>query len=762
MNKAVTEGLALMPPPFAAGLAVWSSADGLAGQDHYAGAGGGVFVPADADFGGCLEIVKTAATQKIRFTGNTPILPGLYLQVTARVKCVSGTLPSVRIAGWAGTGATTALSGVTTSGPSVAIPAHGQVVTVSAIIGTGPRGGVDMVWTGATLGHIGLDFTGGTGAILRIDDIAVTDVTGYFTDQLIARVDVRDFGAVGDGVADDTNAFNHANAAANGREILVPEGTYRLTSSVTIRHPIRFEGKVVQPFTSVFILQKNFDFPSYADAFGDEETAFRKAFQALLNFSDHDGLDLCGRRIALSAPVDMQACDPSKTRFGTRRVIRNGQFQPIAGTAWNDTVVTSAATYNAANPRELTAVANIANIPVGALVEGNGVGREVYVAAVNVAQAKLTLSAELFDAEGRQSFTFRRFKYLLDFSGFEDLTTFVCADIDFFCEGRSSGVMLAKTGTGMAFRDCFFTRPKDRGITSIGGGCQGLLIDRCQFLSNEQSLSVGQRKTIAFNANANDVKIRDNRVVLFKHFCVLGGSGSIITGNHWFHGDSSASGVRQAGIVLTSPNVGTLITGNYIDNNFIEWNNEHDATPDRGVQLSFGGLTVTGNIFIASNVAGWFNWIVIKPHGAGHFIHGLSVCNNVFRARGGDITRIERVDTTYADLDYGRMRNIHFSGNIFHGITHEARNPLPLVHTENTPSRIWTMPAPDALPFGGRSRVVEHLVAHGPLRNAGNTPVHEMPYVETEFGSDRRGLRAVFATPVAGSLRLNVRMDNPA
>src|SRR5690554_3461503 len=114
MNKAITEGLAFMPTPFAAGLSVWSSGNGTPGSDTYAGAGGGTFIPADQDFGGSLEIVKSASVQKIRYMGDTPILPGCYLRVTARVKAVSGTLPSVRIAGWAGTGATTALSGVVT------------------------------------------------------------------------------------------------------------------------------------------------------------------------------------------------------------------------------------------------------------------------------------------------------------------------------------------------------------------------------------------------------------------------------------------------------------------------------------------------------------------------------------------------------------------------------------------------------------------------------------------------------------------------
>jgi hypothetical protein len=40
-------------------------------------------VPADQDFGGCLEMLKTGATMSLRWMGDTPIIPGCYLRVTA-------------------------------------------------------------------------------------------------------------------------------------------------------------------------------------------------------------------------------------------------------------------------------------------------------------------------------------------------------------------------------------------------------------------------------------------------------------------------------------------------------------------------------------------------------------------------------------------------------------------------------------------------------------------------------------------------------
>jgi hypothetical protein len=321
--------------------------------------------------------------------------------------------------------------------------------------------------------------------------------------------------------------------------------------------------------------------------------------------------------------------------------------------------------------------------------------------------------------------------------------------------------MLAREGLAFGARDCFFTRPKDRAITSAGTGCQGMLVDRCQFLSNEQGLAVSDRKTVAFNTNANDVKIRDNRVVMFRHFCVLSGTGSTIVGNHWFHGDDQAGGVRKGGIVLTVPNAMSLVTGNYVDNNFIEWTNEHDATPDFADQYSFGGLTLTGNIFVSTQVASWFNWLVIKPFGSGHTINGLTVVGNVFRAIGGNVDRVEKVDTTYAGLDLGRMRNVSFVGNTFNGVNQEVRNPLSMTHAQATASRTWVCDPGTALPFDGRARAVEAVTPVGHIRDEGGADVHECPWVEVEHGTDRTQFRLGFKTAVKGTIRAVVRMDTP-
>ncbi|MCT8329987.1 right-handed parallel beta-helix repeat-containing protein [Albidovulum sediminis] len=764
MNKAITDGLVLMPPAFENGLGVWSSEDGTPGSPTYEGAPNAALVLADQDFGSCIEMVKTAATQKLRYMGETPILPGCYLRVTARVKAISGNLPSVRIAAWAGAAGNAHLAGVVETGASLALTAYGKVETVQAIIGTGARQGVDMAWgTAAIFGHVGLDLTGTNGGVVRIDDIEVEDITSAFLRTMMDWVDVRDYGAKGDGVTNDAAAFEAADASAfaAGRSLLVSAGTYLLDADVTLEAPVRFEGKLSMPVNRRLAITRNYTLDAYVDAFGDEEQGFRKAFQALINFTDHDSLDMGGRRVNVTAPIDMQAAVSNKTTFFTRRVIRNGQFEVEAGPAWDPVVVTSLATYSVSNDTQLTAVANIANIAPGSLVEGNGVGREVYVTAVNIGAGTLTLSKPLYDAAGTQTFTFTRFKYVLDFSGFSALDKMSLAEVEIQCNGLASGILLPPSGKNFLIRDCAINQPRNRGITSHGDGCQGMEIDRCQFLSAEVSVPAQDRVSILFNTNANDVKVRECRAVRFRHFGVIGGNNNLFIGNHFFQGDNQSNGVRLAGLVLAGSNLSTTLTGNYIDNCFLEMTNEYEADPGFANQFSFGGLTITGNTFVASDVASWFSWIVFKPFGAGHFIDGLSITGNSFKVFNGSIDRVDKVDTTFAALDNSRMVNVLVQGNTFRSVGQPIANPVTIEHNQATAATTWTVNPSAFLPFGGWARNVEAIVAEGMITGNSGERRSDMPFVNVEQGAAKQQVTLNWAAVSKGRVHVRVRMDNP-
>ncbi len=761
MNMAVTQGADLMPPPFKAGLDVWSQTTGRPGSPDYAGAAFAAFVPSDPDFDGALEIQKLQATVRLRWMGEVAITPGCYLRVRARIKGMSGVLPDVAVGAWVGNASAVELAAPPARGPATSLTAYGDVVEVSAIIGTGARGGVDLVWpTDAAIAHFGLDLTGPTGGVVRIDDLVIEDVTGAYTGDLLGVVDVVDYGATGDGVTDDRDAFAEAIAAAGARRLLVPEGTYRIGSDLTVPGPVTFRGTLDMPDSALLILHDRFTLPAYESAFGDSETAFRKGVQALFHTNQHVAFDLQGGRVNLTAPVDLRAL-AGYDNSSAHLVVQNGQLRAADVGAWDSTTLTRTASYAPDAPFTLSGVSNVAGVPVGARVSGVGVGREVYVRARNTAAGTLTLSQPLHGGAGTQSFTFTRDRYLLDMSGFSNLEDFECRHVEFLCRGQASCVMLPEDGRILRFTACDFDRPKDRALTSIGRACQGLTVDGCQFLSSQMPVPAQERTVVAFNVNANDAKIRNNRAVLWAHFGVMAGAGHVVTGNHFFGGDNENSGLRQAGLVLTGKNVKTTLTGNYIDNCFVELSNEYDPEPAFGTGFSFGGLTVTGNIFTANDVAGWFTWVVLRPLGPGHFLQGLHVSGNVFRTIAGRVDRAESVDTSFAGLDYTRFRNVVFDNNAFNGVDFPAESPTTVLHDQTGAAATWVIGTGDKLPFNGWARSVTAVAMEGRVRDAGGATRHAMPYAEIQQGPGNDRVHLQWPEAVRGRALVTLRVDRP-
>lgn len=758
MNKAITEGLVLMPPAFSAGLALWSSADGRPGNASYAGQPNAAYVPADQDFAGCLELQKTTSLLKLRCFQQIPFQPGLYLRVTAKIKAISGPLPTVRIAGWAGNSSGANVATADQQGPDVPLIGYGQVVTVSAIIGSGNRQGVDMVWgTTPAYGHLGLDLTGPTGGVVRIDDITVEDVTAVFHSAMFDWVDVRDFGAIGNGVANDWAAFEAADAAANGKTVLVSPGTYYLGSHFTFDNPVKFEGQLVMPADQRLSCTRDYNLNTYAAAFGSELEGFRRALQVLFHFTDHNTLDLNGRRIELTAPIDVAAL-AGISSFGTRRVLSNGLLSAASGSAWDTVTVTAVGTYNTASPKQLSAVTNIAAIPVGARLSGTGVGREVYVAAKNIGAGTLELSQPLWGGNGTRSYTFKRFKYLLDFGGFSDLSRFEISDIEFACGYQASAVNLPYNGSINRFDRCTFMMPLNKAITSFNGGCQGLVVDGCLFNGGG---STPPEDIIAFNINANDSKIRNNRAAYVAHFGVFAGGSHTVIGNHTFSDTKGSATYLRAGLIFTTPNVRSFVSNNYIDHQFIELSNEYDPDPDFGASYTFGGLTITGNLFLYGQTTAAFSFITVSPKGAGHFLNGLIVTNNVFRSSGATLDRVERVDTSNGTLNTASFRNVVFANNTFTGVSQPSVSPVYVEHTQATADTTWVVDATDYMPFGGRHRNVEAVVLEGPLRNAANAVQWAQPYVLTEQGVGNRQAYLQWPTAVKGKAMVTLRCDNP-
>lgn len=94
---------------------------------------------------------------------------------------------------------------------------HAEVL---ANIGAAPSSFVSNLAASSGSSLVG-NIASGTGATARTVQAKLRDV-----------VSVKDFGAVGNGVADDTNAFKNALAASNS--VYVPDGTYKITSTIDI------------------------------------------------------------------------------------------------------------------------------------------------------------------------------------------------------------------------------------------------------------------------------------------------------------------------------------------------------------------------------------------------------------------------------------------------------------------------------------------------------------------------------------------------
>ncbi len=140
-------------------------------------------------------------------------------------------------------------------------------------------------------------------------------------------------------------------------------------------------------------------------------------------------------------------------------------------------------------------------------------------------------------------------------------------------------------------------------------------------------------------------------------------------------------------------NTTATIMGNYVYNFFIEWTNEHNANPDYTTWFGFSVLAISDNIFLCSNVAPPFSFLVLKPYGRRHGLSDLSVNGNNFRAINGTLDRIEAVDTNPSDIDRERFFQIQFHGDNFNNITTQSANPLGLTHHQNSAATLWTIDA---------------------------------------------------------------------
>ena len=150
---------------------------------------------------------------------------------------------------------------------------------------------------------------------------------------------------------------------------------------------------------------------------------------------------------------------------------------------------------------------------------------------------------------------------------------------------------------------------------------------------------------------------------------------------------------------------------------------------------------------------------MVKPHGAGHFLNGITVTGNRFRSINGSIDRAERVDTSFADLDHNRNRAVWYKGNSYHNVSEHAENPLLVEHSQGTNARTWTIGTSNKLPFEGYCQFVDSVVLTGDLRNNSHQRRYEAPVGRGRIGSNEDEFSLEVSEDMRGSIRATVRMD---
>jgi hypothetical protein len=90
--------------------------------------------------------------------------------------------------------------------------------------------------------NLGLATTSALAAAQVFTQSGTGAVDRTITSKLRETVSVKDFGAVGDGIANDTTAIANAIASAKGI-VYFPEGIYKVTSGFTASQPIKIQGE---------------------------------------------------------------------------------------------------------------------------------------------------------------------------------------------------------------------------------------------------------------------------------------------------------------------------------------------------------------------------------------------------------------------------------------------------------------------------------------------------------------------------------------
>jgi len=115
----------------------------------------------------------------------------------------------------------------------------GNILTAGTVSATGNITGNYFIGNGSQLTSINVANVVVTANSVNYNEGGANAVTRTVTSKLQESISVKDFGAVGDGVTDDSTAFNQCVAelvTLGGGTMIIPAGEYLLNSTVTINN----------------------------------------------------------------------------------------------------------------------------------------------------------------------------------------------------------------------------------------------------------------------------------------------------------------------------------------------------------------------------------------------------------------------------------------------------------------------------------------------------------------------------------------------
>ena len=474
--------------------------------------------------------------------------------------------------------------------------------------------------------------------------------------------------------------------------------------------------------------------------------ALAAAFKDFFSSNGSATLDLEGLTLNLNRPMDVAAAAGRKKSSAFQR-ITNGII--TASADMPNKVVTKQGQFKA-QAKTIT-LADTKDIVRGMHIAGPGLARETYVTAVNSA-TEITINTYAISAQRNQQYTFTKFSYILDFSGFDQLSRLNIDHVNFLLKGMASGIMLGTDGIGNHIENNWFVDPKNRGITDFNTGARGISINSNEMTTTAEAYQNPERYPVAITISHNDSKIRSNRIAQFRHSIVIHGGGALIIGNHWWQGAADTI-PRTAGLIFTGRRVKGLVDGNYIDNCWIELSNESAAANTTPI----GRISIVGNHFTNAwrhaDVAK-FSWIRIAPYTVNAPVAGILVSGNTFISLKTFALRAESVDNTNGSIDLTKLEDVYFTNNTWEKVLNKTFNPITAIKEvpKGSETATFNFQTENQVPFGAQINSVTGVGLNNMLLPNGKEAF--LPY-NSYPGSmlpDKRTMQVRFPTPCSGTV----------